>query len=163
EKHGGTVHEFKGDSLLAVWNASDEAAAASALAAALDMQRTIQDVLPQHPPAGLEPLALGIGIEQGPVLIGSIGPAHRRTHTLLGETVTIVLRVQELTAELACPVLIGECAARHLSDHTLQSQGSYLLNGLRSPHTLYAPPYVDTAPKSRAGNPALKVLAGGRS
>ncbi|MDY6984145.1 MAG: adenylate/guanylate cyclase domain-containing protein, partial [Pseudomonadota bacterium] len=61
EKHGGTVHEFKGDSLLAVWNASDEAAAASALAAALDMQRTIQDVLPQHPPAGLEPLALGIG------------------------------------------------------------------------------------------------------
>ncbi|MGV3590289.1 MAG: CHASE2 domain-containing protein [Gammaproteobacteria bacterium] len=163
EKHGGTIHEFKGDSLLAVWNASDDEAAASALKAALEMQHTIQDVLPQHPPAGLEPLALGIGIEQGPVLIGSIGPAHRRTHTLLGETVTIVLRVQELTAELACPILIGECAARHLSDHKLQSQGSYLLNGLRIPHTLFAPPHADTAPKARAGNPALKVLAGGRS
>lgn len=162
EKHAGTVHEFKGDSLLAVWNDSDEKAAASALAAALDMQHTIQEVLPQHPPAGLEPLALGIGIEQGPVLIGSIGPAHRRTHTLLGETVTIALRVQELTAELACPVLVGECAARHLSDHKLQSQGSYLLNGLRIPHTLFAPPQVDMAPRSRAGNPALKVLAGGR-
>jgi adenylate cyclase len=163
EKHGGTVHEFKGDSLLAVWNASDDAAATSALTAALEMQHTIQDVLPQHPPAGLEPLALGIGIEQGPVLIGSIGPAHRRTHTLLGETVTIVLRVQELTAELACPVLIGECAARHLSDHQLQSQGSYLLNGLRIPHTLFAPPHADMAPRTRAGNPTLKVVVGGRS
>jgi class 3 adenylate cyclase len=82
--------------------------------------------------------------------------------TLLGETVTIALRIQELTAELACPILVGECAARHLADHNLQSQGSYLLNGLRIPHTLSAPPQADMAPKSRTGNPALKVLAGGR-
>lgn len=162
EKHAGRVHEFKGDSLLAIWDGSDEKAAAKALAASLEMQQTIQDVLPQHPPAGLEPLALGIGIEQGPVLIGSIGPAHRRSHTLLGETVTIALRIQELTAELACPILIGECAARHLSDHKLQSQGSYLLNGLRIPHTLFAPSSADMVPKARSNNPALKVLAGGR-
>ncbi len=162
EKHAGRVHEFNGDSLLAIWDGSDEKAAASALAASLEMQQTIQDVLPQHPPAGLEPLALGIGFEQGPVLIGSIGPAHRRSHTLLGETVTIALRIQELTAELACPILIGECAARYLSDHKLQSQGSYLLNGLRIPHTLFAPSSADMAPKARSNNPALKVLAGGR-
>jgi adenylate cyclase len=162
ERHTGRVHEFKGDSLLAIWDGSDEKAASHALAASLEMQQTIQDVLPQHPPAGLEPLALGIGFEQGPVLIGSIGPAHRRSHTLLGETVTIALRIQEMTAELACPVLIGECAARHLSDHKLQSQGSYLLNGLRIPHTLFAPSSADMAPKSRSTNPALKVLAGGR-
>jgi adenylate cyclase len=162
EKHTGRVHEFKGDSLLAIWDGSDEKAASRALAAALEMQHTIQDVLPQHPPAGLEPLALGIGFEQGPVLIGSIGPAHRRSHTLLGETVTIALRIQELTAELACPVLIGECAARHLSDHKLQSQGSYLLNGLRIPHTLFAPSSLDMASKTRSSNPALKVFVGGR-
>jgi adenylate cyclase len=162
EKHAGRVHEFKGDSLLAIWDGSDASAAASALAASLEMQHTIQEVLPQHPPAGLEPLALGIGFEQGPVLIGSIGPAHRRSHTLLGETVTIALRIQELTSELACPILIGECAARYLSDHKLQSQGSYLLNGLRIPHTLFAPSSADMAPKARSINPALKVLAGGR-
>jgi adenylate cyclase len=156
------VHEFKGDSLLAIWDGSDEKAAAHALAAALEMQHTIQDVLPQHPPAGLEPIALGIGFEQGPVLIGSIGPAHRRSHTLLGETVTIALRIQEMTAELACPILVGECAARHLSDHKLQSQGSYLLNGLRIPHTLFAPSSLDMAQKTRSNNPALKVLVGGR-
>lgn len=162
EKHEGRVHEFKGDSLLALWEGSDANSAARALAAALEMQQTIPDVLPQQPPAGLEPLALGIGIEQGPVLVGSIGPAQRRTHTLLGETVTISLRIQELTAELACPILVGECAARYLSDHHLQSQGSYLLNGLRIPHTLFAPPQADMTPKGRSHAPPLKVLLGGR-
>lgn len=163
EKHHGKVHEFKGDSLLALWDGSGAEAAALALHAALEMQSAIQDVLPQTPPAGLEPLALGIGIEQGPVLIGSIGPAHRRSHTLLGETVTIALRIQEMTAELAHPILVGECAARQLSDHKLESQGSYLLNGLRIPHTLFAPQLPDHAvQKTRASNPALKVLLGGR-
>ncbi len=164
EKHRGRVHEFKGDSLLALWDGSGSEPAMLALQAAQAMQHAMQDVLPQTPPSGLEPLALGIGIEQGPVLIGSIGPAHRRTHTLLGETVTIALRIQEMTAEVANPILIGECAARQLTDARLESQGSYLLSGLRIPHTLFAPPLQDLqSPKTRSGNPALKLLHGGRS
>ena len=163
EKHNGRVHEFKGDSLLAIWDGSDALVATQALQAALEMQREIQGVLPQNPPAGLEPLALGVGIEQGPVLIGSIGPAHRRSHTLLGETVTITLRIQDMTAELAQPILIGECAARQLSDQHLQSQGSYLLNGLRIPHTLFAPPLENIPePKIRNDQPSLRLLHGGR-
>ncbi|MES2626947.1 MAG: adenylate/guanylate cyclase domain-containing protein [Pseudomonadota bacterium] len=163
EKHKGRVHEFKGDSLLAIWDGGDSVVAALALQAAKEMKREIQDVLPQNPPLGLEPLALGIGIEQGPVLIGSIGPAHRRSHTLLGETVTITLRIQDMTAELAQPILIGECAARQLGDQKLQSQGSYLLSGLRIPHTLFAPPLQDILePKTRNDQPTLKLLHGGR-
>jgi adenylate cyclase len=160
EQHRGQVHEFKGDGLLAGWEGSDERAATAALQAAQALQLAMQDVLPDTLPAGLEPLALGIGIEQGPVLIGSIGPAHRRTHTLLGETVTIVLRIQGMTMDLAQPILVGECAARQLPDQSLQSQGSYLLDGLQTPHTLFAP---RQARSSRADAPQLKVLQGGRS
>lgn len=162
EKHHGRVHEFKGDSLLALWDGSGSGPATHALRAAEEMQRALEDMLPHTPPAGLEPLALGLGIEQGPVLVGSIGPAHRRSHTLLGETVTITLRIQEMTAELAQPILIGECAARHLSDQGLESQGSYLLAGLRTPHLLFAPAVPD-AVKAKQENVALKLLRGGRS
>lgn len=164
EQHGGRIQEFKGDSLLAVWDAHDAEAARSALEAAEDMQVSINHGLLQaHAPLGLEPLAIGIGIEQGPVLIGSIGPAHRRTHTMLGDTVAITLRIQEMTAELAYPVLLGECIARQLNDLDLQSQGSYLLSGLTVPHVLYAPQQVeqDDAP-SDSSQPALKLLKGGR-
>jgi len=163
EQHGGRIHEFKGDSLLAVWDGHDAHAAAQALKAAQDMQQSIdREMLPQHPPAGLEPLALGIGIEQGPVLVGSIGPAQRRTHTLLGDTVTITLRIQEMTAELALPILIGECAARQLGDYKLESQGSYLLNGLRTPHVLFSPPVSELPVRRRVDQVPLTLLSGGR-
>jgi CHASE2 domain-containing sensor protein/class 3 adenylate cyclase len=163
ERHGGRIHEFKGDSLLAVWDRQDAEAARAALLAAREMQRDIDhDMLPQHPPAGLEPLALGIGIEQGPALIGSIGPANRRTHTLLGDTVTVVLRIQEMTASLAQPILIGECAARQLSEFGLESQGSYLLSGLRIPHCLFALPPDQISQRKLSETVNLKVIKGGR-
>ncbi len=161
--HGGRIQEFKGDGLLAVWDEQDAASARKALLAAREMQRTIDsEMLPQHPPPGLEPLALGIGIEQGPALIGSIGPANRRTHTLLGDTVTVTLRIQEMTANLAQPILVGECAARQLSDFGLESQGSYLLSGLRIPHCLFAPPAAIISQRKLSDTVNLKVIKGGR-
>jgi adenylate cyclase len=173
EQHGGRVHEFKGDSLLAVWDGHHQLAATAALKAAIAMQSDLSDsLLTNFAPSGLEPLALGVGIEQGPALIGSIGPAHRRSHTLLGDTVAITLRIQEMTADIAQPILIGECAARQLGDQALESQGSYLLSGLKIPHVLFAPPLI-TSPRLRepsdiAGGgfpssqaPDLKLIKGG--
>ena len=165
EQHGGRVHEFKGDSLLAVWDGHHSEAAEQALKAAKVMQSALhQSLLPEHALEGLEPMALGIGIEQGPVLIGSIGPAHRRSHALLGDTVGITLRIQEMTAELAQPILLGECAARQLGDQGLESQGSYLLSGLKIPHILFAPAssLADEQPDEYQ-RPDLKLLSGGRS
>jgi adenylate cyclase len=164
EQHGGRVHEFKGDSLLAVWDGHDQIAAAKALVAAKDMQKELSaSLLSDFAPEGLEPLALGIGIEQGPALIGSIGPAHRRSHTLLGDTVTITLRIQEMTADIAEPILLGECAARQLSDQGLVSQGSYLLAGLKNPHVLFAPaPERNTDSAVTQSSPNLRVIRGGQ-
>lgn len=163
ERHGGRIQEFMGDAVLAVWDGQNQDTARKALVTAQEMLDAIQRDLPQQPPAGLEPLALGIGIEQGPALVGSIGPAQRRTHTLLGDTLTITMRIQEMTAELAQPILLGECVARQLVDLKPESQGSYLLDGLRTPHTLFAPAN-DEASQRRARQEQLnlKVVSGGR-
>lgn len=163
ESFGGRIHEFKGDGLLAVWDGQTSEVALQALQAAEQMQLTLhRDYLLDYAPAGLEPLDLGIGIEQGPALVGSIGPAHRRSHTLLGDTVTITLRIQEMTAELAQPILLGECIARQLGDRSLESQGSYLLNGLRIPHVLFAlAPQARGKHAGKSEQPSLKVVTGG--
>jgi class 3 adenylate cyclase len=164
ERHGGRIQEFKGDGLLAVWDGQNEISARASLAAAQEMLDAIHRDMPRQPPSGLEPLALGIGIEQGPALMGSIGPAQRRTHTLLGDTVTIALRIQEMTAELSQPILLGECVARQLNDLKPESQGSFLLNGLRIPHTLFAPANDETAQRrARQEQLNLKVISGGRN
>ncbi len=160
EEFGGRVHEFKGDGLIAVWDTRNGAAAHRALQAARKMQEIeIAEMLPEESPQGLEPLALGIGIEQGSVLIGSVGPAHRRGHVLLGDTVSIVFRIQELTADLSHPILLGGNAAKRLQDENLESQGHFLLSGLRTPQHLFAPPSTGERPEDRG----LKVIQGGRS
>ncbi|MDP2125771.1 MAG: adenylate/guanylate cyclase domain-containing protein [Pseudohongiella sp.] len=164
ESHGGRIQEFMGDAVLAVWDGQNQDVARKALASAHEMMDSIQRDMPQQPPSGLEPLALGIGIEQGPALMGSIGPAQRRTHTLLGDTLTITLRIQEMTAELAQPILLGECVARQLVDLKPESQGSFLLDGLRTPHTLFAPANDETSQRrARQEQRNLRVISGGRS
>lgn len=168
EEKGGRVQEFRGDGILAIWDNASSDTARKALQAAEVMQASLNErLLPKDALTGLEPLALGVGIEQGPVLIGSLGPAHRRSYTLLGDTVSITLRIQEMTAELAQPILLGECAARQLDGAILQSQGSYLLAGLRIPHTLFAPTPVANVsvfpPAAVGSSPNLTIVGGGKS
>lgn len=156
ETHGGLVEEFAGDAVMAVWNAHAPCAdhAQRAFAAAGRIIEECGALFPDPPPPGLEPLAVGIGLETGDALVGSFGPAQRRTHTVLGETVTVAVRLTALTGELAYPLLIGEKAATRLGADKLQTLGEFLLEGLRRPRRIHAP----AAP---AAIPVLKLVRAG--
>lgn len=135
EEHGGTIEEYVGDAVLASWPRTADPQ--YILRAAHQIVQFAADLLPQ-PAADLEPLAVGVGIEQGRVLIGSFGPASRRNHTALGQAVTVAIRLQQLTAELAQGVLIGPIIAARLPRHTHRSQGVFLLEGLSEPREVFA-------------------------
>jgi CHASE2 domain-containing sensor protein/class 3 adenylate cyclase len=139
EAQGGIVQEFRGDALLATWSGDQTLAVKSSLLAAESIVDKVSAFLPQQPPSGLEPLAIGVGIEQGNVLQGSIGPVNRRAHALLGDAVTLAIRIQEMTSDLSEAILLGEQAASKLSEHAIQSQGTFILTGLASPQELFAP------------------------
>jgi adenylate cyclase len=142
EAHQGVIEEFVGDAIMAVWNAPIPCPdhTVQAYAAAQALQKACAPLFPATPPPGLEPLALGIGLETGQALVGSFGPAQRRTHGALGETVTIAERLTALTGDLAQPVLIGEKAAKALGPSVaLRDMGSFLLEGLRRPHQIFSP------------------------
>jgi len=149
ESEGGVIEAFQGDAILAVWNGDPQPGstgaqatdhAQRALRAAVKLNAAIQGVLPDPAPAGLEPLALGIGVETGPAMAGSFGLASRRTHMVLGRTVTIASRLVEMTADLAHPILVGEGLAAHVGAKGLESLGTFLLDGMRVPHHIYAYP-----------------------
>ena len=150
EAEGGVIEAFQGDAILAVWNGEPAPGAAQsgsssdhaqrALQAAIKLQAAMQGVLPDPAPAGLEPLSLGIGAETGPAMAGSFGLASRRTHMVMGRTVTIASRLVEMTSELAHPILVGEGLAAQLGGAGLESMGTFLLDGMRKPHHIYAYP-----------------------
>jgi adenylate cyclase len=147
ESHGGVIEAFQGDAVLAVWSGEPGHHAKRALQAAIELQAALQNCLPDPAPAGLEPLALGIGIETGRALVGSFGPASRRTHLVLGRTLTIASRLVDMTAELAHPILVGEGMVDQLGGGaSLVSMGTFLLEGMRVPHHIYAYPLV-SAPR----------------
>ena len=69
---------------------------------------------------------------------------------------SVVLRIQEMTADLSYPILVGEVAARYLPDANLRSVGNYLLPGLVKSHSLFAPRENEGSAKE-----GLRLVSGG--
>ena len=143
-EHGGVVEQMVGDGLTAVWNGSTpcEPHALQALKAAKVIWQEGVAQLPKVASRKTPPLDIGIGIESGPVMVGSFGPARRRVHTVMGEAVSVAARLEKLTAELGYPVLVGpkalaQCAYAPEAQDT-QKLGDFLLSGMRAPRTVYA-------------------------
>ena len=139
-EHGGVVEQMVGDGLTAVWNGSSPCNqhAQKALQAAEVIWKEGVAQLPKVASRKTPPLDIGIGIETGPVMVGSFGPARRRVHTVMGEAVSVASRLEKLTSELGYPVLVGPQAKAQSGHAEMQKLGDFLLAGMRKPRTVYA-------------------------
>jgi len=145
EQHGGGVESFQGDAILAVWGSESEGSnPEQALAAAVAILKESRQTLPEPQPDELAPLVLGIGLETGMATVGSFGLARRRTHLAIGHPVTMAVLLQDMTIELAHPILLGEGIVASVGGHRLVSQGVFLLEGLKTPSHIYAYPLRDS-------------------
>jgi adenylate cyclase len=139
-EHGGVVEQMVGDGLTAVWNGSSPCNqhAQKALQAAEVIWKEAVAQLPRVSSRKTPPLDIGIGIETGPVMVGSFGPARRRVHTVMGEAVSVASRLEKLTAELGYPVLVGHLAKAQSGYTDVHKLGDFMLAGMRTPRTVYA-------------------------
>ena len=139
-EHGGVVEQMVGDGLTAVWNGSSPCNqhAQKALQAAEVIWKEGVAQLPKVASRKTPPLDIGIGIETGPVMVGSFGPARRRVHTVMGEAVSVAARLEKLTSELGYPVLVGPQALAMSGMADVHKLGDFLLAGMRTPRTVYA-------------------------
>ncbi len=138
-QQGGVVEEYVGDAVMGVWrNGSTDL---RPLIAAKSMVLTGEQLFGAETNINtLPPLAVGIGIEQGEVLVGAFGPARRRTHTLLGRTVTTAIRLQAMTGELSQPIVCGENVAKNWKEQvSIISLGNFLLQDRPQPTELFVP------------------------
>jgi class 3 adenylate cyclase len=97
--HGGTINEFIGDAIFAVFGAPlphpdhAERAAATALA----MQRAMADVNREHAARGLPRFEMGIGLNTGEAVVGNIGSQQRAKYAVVGSAVNVAARVEGAT------------------------------------------------------------------
>jgi len=98
---GGHVNKFLGDGALAVFGAPNDLArhADAAVSAAMGIQRLVAERF------GGE-LRIGIGINTGKVIAGTIGGASKLEFTLIGDAVNVAARVEQLTKTTGDAILV---------------------------------------------------------
>ena len=141
-EHGGHANHYLGDGLLAVFGAPQplERHADAAVAAATEVQRRIRAEFGTG-------LRLGIGINTGPVIAGTVGGGGRHEFTVIGDTVNVAARVEQLTKDTGDPILITEATRAALSTPRPRStkRGGFDLRGKSSAVTVHA---VNPFPRS---------------
>jgi len=60
-----------------------------------------------------EPLRIGIGIHAGPAIVGEMGHGRATSVTAVGDTVNTASRLEALTKEYDCQLVISDAVARH--------------------------------------------------
>jgi class 3 adenylate cyclase/DNA-binding NarL/FixJ family response regulator len=96
--HGGTVMQFVGDAVMAVFGAptAQPDHADRAVAAACDMHRAQSATNARWSADDLEPFGLGIGLSTGEVAAALLGSEERMEYSLVGDTVNLAQRLQQL-------------------------------------------------------------------
>jgi adenylate cyclase len=95
--NGGTVMQFVGDAVMAVFGAPDpsEDHAERALETASDMHAAQREQNHKWESEGLDPFGLGIGLSSGLVAAALLGSAERLEYTVVGDTVNLAQRLQQ--------------------------------------------------------------------
>ncbi|MEM8947034.1 MAG: adenylate/guanylate cyclase domain-containing protein [Planctomycetota bacterium] len=116
ESRGGMVNKFLGDGFMALFGigAMEQNHAQQAVDAGLDMLCCLEETAHELEQAGWPGLAIGIGINTGPAIVGSIGSPKRQEYTAIGDTVNVASRVESLTKVLGCPILVTAATRNRL-------------------------------------------------
>jgi adenylate cyclase len=134
---GGEVVSLIGDAVLGLFRVEGNAAEACgrALAAAREARRRLIAAPPAEPGLTLE---FGVALHLGQVLYGNVGVPERLQFTLVGSAVNELVRVQDLTKTLACPLLVTAPFAASVPG-AWRSLGDHLLRGFGTPMSILTP------------------------
>ncbi|OHC66893.1 MAG: hypothetical protein A2040_19125 [Rhodocyclales bacterium GWA2_65_19] len=115
--HGGFIDKYIGDAIMALFPDSPDAA----LRCSVAMLEQLEEYNLGRQRAGYRPIKIGIGINTGIVILGTIGGATRMDGTVIGDAVNLAARLERLTKEYRVSILISEYTLYCLDEPNLWS------------------------------------------
>jgi len=100
-QHNGFINKFIGDGIMAVFPDKPE----DAVDAAIMMLEALKDF--NNSPKNHEQVKIGIGIHSGRVILGTVGEKNRMEATVIGNTVNVAARLEQMTKAVRSPLLIS--------------------------------------------------------
>ncbi len=114
----GFIDKYIGDSIMALFGSNAD----DALRAAIDMQEKLLEYNGWRNNVGYRSLEIGIGINTGPVMIGTVGGPGHMEGTVIGDAVNLASRIEGMAKSYQTPILIGGKTYKNLSN-----KGVYLI------------------------------------
>jgi adenylate cyclase len=133
----GIIDKFLGDALLCLFEGTG--AAQRAVACGVDLLSDVQNFNNTEVPPDGRKVRIGIGLHSGPVILGTIGSPARMDSTVLGLTVNLAKRLEELTKHLGVDMVISDQVAGQIirgPPHRLRMLGEILIKGSSVPVTI---------------------------
>ncbi len=137
----GTVIEFLGDAILAVFGApaAMDDHPERAVRCALGMQRALER-LNAEPVRDAPELAMRIGVHTGTVVAGNVGSATRLKYTVIGDAVNVAARLESLNKELGTDILVSGATLARVPEGVARAtdHGEIVVKGRTEPVRVYA-------------------------
>jgi class 3 adenylate cyclase len=153
--HNGFIDKYIGDAIMALFtNVDDALRAGLAMLAALDQFNT------ERRAASHQPIAIGIGINTGSLMLGTIGERDRMDGTVISDAVNLAARVESLTKDYEVPFLISEHTWRQLCDpkaYDIRPIDVVVVKGKMRPVTIFEV-YQRDPPSERAAKGRTRDL-----
>jgi adenylate cyclase len=137
----GTIDKYVGDSLVAFWGApmEDSEHTHHALMSALSIFQRLPEINARLLAAQLPTVNIGIGIATGPMNVGDMGSEFRRAYTVLGDTVNLGSRLQDLTKFYQLDILTTDMTRVGQNQFLWRTVDKVLVRGRKGAVTLYQP------------------------
>ncbi len=137
-KYEGTIDEFIGDAILAIFGApilrDDDAK--RAVACALEMELAMEEVNARNREAGYPEVAMGIGINTGDIVVGNIGSSKRTKYGVVGHHVNLTSRIESYT--VGGQILVSESTLEACKDILkIDDQVEVMPKGVKEPIIIY--------------------------
>lgn len=131
-----TIDKYIGDAVMALWNAPLDIPdhPRKAAQAALAMRAALAQINAQTG----QDLQIGIGLHRGLACVGNLGSAQRFSYSAIGDSVNLAARVEGLTKQYGCAILITQAIADEIPDHAIIELDLVRVVGRQDPVRLYA-------------------------
>jgi predicted ATPase/class 3 adenylate cyclase/GAF domain-containing protein/tRNA A-37 threonylcarbamoyl transferase component Bud32 len=154
-ENSGFIDKYIGDAIMALFSG----AADNAVKAGIAMLYRLGEYNQHRQNSGYSPINIGIGINTGSLMLGTVGGQNRMNGTVISDAVNLASRIEGLTKTYGCSLLISEHTFARLQEpqnYAIRTIAQVLVKGKSEQVTVYEVFEADT-PKIKAGK--LATLA----
>jgi adenylate cyclase len=139
---GGFIDKYMGDGIMAIFadNSKNKQSADNSIHTAISLIRELGNYNKLRVANGKEAIRIGIGINTGELIIGTVGTKDRLSTTVVGNTVNLASRLESITSKYSTEIIVSATTIANLRDHSViryREIDTIIAKGMSSPCEIY--------------------------